>query len=880
MIKQIFLIIILFIFTLTYGFSQNSSIVGNIKDNNKMPLIGVNAYVSELSIGALSDINGNFEIANVPAGEHIVVFSYVGFKTKEVKISVKASQTADLGSIVMYEGNELLQEVTVTASRVNKFSRENTAYVSKLPLKDIENPTVYSTVTNEILESQVVTNFDDAIVNATGISKLWEATGRAPGEGTGYFSTRGFATQPSLVDGMPGFTFSAIDPSYIERIEVVKGPAATLFGSTVTSLGGLINVVTKKPYQGFGGSISYTTGSFGMHRATVDLNTPIGKSEKVYFRVNGSYLTQDSWQDAGFRETFFVAPSLSYRVNNRLNVSVGVEYSRTEQTNPSMLFLRRGLPLVSTNVDEIGVDPNKSFTSNDVTLTSPILNTRAVADYKISDRWTSQTIFASTHSEANGYYQYLTDGAAGVFGSLQPLSAVPGVTEILAESQSLLATDAFTRIFDKRNGSADKINIQQNFTGDLNIGSLRNRIVIGLDYVSRSTKNENQSGNPAVLSTPTFSNLLLTIQGLEALGLAPENTAASLGAQLAGLPYFDGFFTADGSIIPNSFTPNAVYSPTKPQLDAVFNELPLITTETGSSTFAGYVSNVVNITDNLTAHIGLRLDHFDQEGNKNDPLDDFTKTTFAPSAGIVFQPLPNKLTLFTNYQTGFINNNPVVNQDGTVQNFEPTEARQFEGGLKTNFLDGRINAGLSYYHILVNNTLSTDPRQPLFPISLLIDEVVSQGLELEININPVEGLNIRTSYSYNDKETTNAYSPTTDIQYDELQGRRPEDAGPQNVYNFWADYKFSFSENPILKNIGIGAGFNGASEHLTINNGLSGEFTLPSYTIFNASIYYNSEKIRVGLKVNNLTDEVYYRGWSTINAQAPRSFAGTISYKF
>ena len=863
-----------------YAATQDNSFTGEVKDNTDQPLVGVNIAIRGLSIGTLTDENGMFKLSNIPEGSHAMTLSYVGFKTREIRLTATEGQNVTLGTFTMYEGNELLQEVTVTASRENKFSRKKTAYVSKLPLQDMKNPTVYSTVTTELLESQIVTNFDDAIVNATGISKLWEATGRAPGEGTGYFSTRGYATQPELVDGMPGFTFSAIDPSYIERIEVIKGPAATLFGSTVTSIGGLINVVTKKPYEGLGGSFTYTAGAFNMHRATLDLNTPIGKNDNIFFRINGSFLNQDSWQDAGFRNTFFVAPSLSYRVNNRLNVSLGVEYSRTEQTNPSMLFVRRGIPLASTDVNQMGVDPNKSFTSDDVTLTSPILNTRAIADYKLSDNWTSQTIFANTHSEAFGYYQYMVEGAAAAFGVLQALQGVPGIDEILFESQSLLATDAFARIFDKRDGSGTKYNLQQNFTGDFRLGKMRNRMVIGLDYVNRSTKSSVKNGNPTLVNTPTFATLLQTIQGLESLGAVPENTALGLGLQLSSFPYFDGIFTADGRVIPNSFTPNATYTPNIAQLDAIFSELPAINIETGSVTYAAYVSNVLNITDNLTAHIGLRLDHFDQEGDKNNPLDDFTKTTFSPNAGIVYQPLPNKLTLFTNYQTGFVNNNPVVNQDGSVQNFEPTKARQFEGGVKTNFLSGKLNMGISYYHITVNNTLNIDPRIPLFPNSIALAEVISQGLEFEINTSPIKGLNLRASYSYNDKKTTDAFSETTNTQYDELENRRPEDAGPAHVYNMWVDYKFEFTDNTFLKNLGVGAGFIGASEHITMNNGVTGQFTLPSYTIFNLGLYYNMEKIRVGLKVNNLTNEIYYNGWSTINAQAPRTILGTVSYKF
>ncbi len=847
--------------------AQSGSIQGKVVDNTNEPLIGVSVTIKGTTKGASTDMDGNFTIKNIERGSYTIVASYIGYKTKELVVSAPASSV----NIVLFEGNEILQEV-VLQTRNNKFSRKKTAYVAKLPLKDIENAQVYTTVTSELLESQVVTSIDDALNNATGVSKLWESTGRSPDNGTGWFSTRGFATQPALVDGMPGYILTAVDPSYIERIEVIKGPSATLFGSTVSSLGGLINIVTKKPKQGTEGSVAYTAGSFGLNRISADVNTALSKENNIYFRLNTSYLTQDSWQDAGFRNTLFVAPSFTYRINNKLNVSLGFEYSRTEQTNPSMLFVRRGLPLLAKTPAELGVDPNKSYTSNDISLKTPLFNIRGIVDYKLSDNWTSQTIIAGISGTTEGYYQYNIDGAAAALGVLQPLLATPVaplVTPILTESNTLLQRDTFARIFDYRDIESSKFNMQQNFIGDFKIGDTRNRLVIGLDYVTRSGNSRNKSGNPVLATTSTFPTLL---NALGAQGVA-------LKAQLGGFPYFDAFVSAKGEILPTSFTPNANYAITRSKLDGIFANVPVRALSHKSSTFAMYMSDVVNITPNLTANIGLRMDYFDQQGETSNTKDGFTKTTFSPTAGVVYQAIPNKLSLFTNYQTGFINNNPVLNPTtGEYDLFKPTKAKQFEAGVKTNFNGGKLNIGLSYYHITTNDRVISDPEALLFPESLPIDEAISKGFEFEVNYNPIIGLNIRGGYAFNDSKITNPYSKRKGKTITALQDRRPEEAGPESTYNLWADY--AFDNTTFLKNFGIGFGLNGASEHHTMNNAVTGQFTLPSYTIYNSSIYYNTSKFRIGLKINNLTDKVYYKGWSTINAQSPRAFLGTIQYKF
>lgn len=811
------------------AYAQQTSIKGKVTDYSDSPLVGVSVYLKNTTTGTQTDDTGSFTLNNDLTGDHTLVLSYIGYKTREIAVNLEAGKTLDVTAVVLYEGNEILSQVVVKGERLNKFSRKRTAYVSKLPLSDLENAQVYSTISTELLESQVVTNLDDAMKNAAGVNKLWEATGRS-GAGTSYYSMRGFSGQPNFINGLPGFTFSALDPSYIERIEVIKGPTATLFGSTAPSLGGLINVVTKTPYEGFGGSVSYTTGSFNTHRVSADINTAISEKNKIYFRLTSSYLTQESFQDAGFKKTFFVAPSISYRLNNRLNLSAGVEYSRARQTNPLMAFLRRGYPMVSTNLDDLGLDPNKSFTSDDIYLTVPTISTRFIGDYKISDTWTSQTVVATSHVESKGYYQYIIEGA-GVSLLASPDPVLQGFAQLLVEN------DIFTRFIDKRDENRATFDVQQNFTGDFNIGKVRNRVVVGLDYLVQQRESNNKFSNPA----------------------------------LPGFPFFDAFFLANGDVFPTPLTPDAAYEPSQAKLDPIFEQIEAVNVETKSQTFAAYISDVINISPNLSVMAGLRLNYFDQEGNTKVKEDDYTKTTLSPTAGIVYQPILDKLSVFANYQTGFLNINPTVLPNGTVQTFEPLETQQLEFGVKSNIFDGRLNAGVSYYNMTVDNMTVGDPNDPLANVRLVVDQTTSQGLELEINANPINGLNIRASYAYNDTKIND-----TDIAA--LKDRRPESAGPESIYNFWVDYKLQ-ADN-FLNNIGIGAGFNGTSELLVMNNGVSGEFALPAYTVLNAAIYYDAESFRIGLKANNITDEEYYTGWSTINPQAPAAFLATIAYKF
>ncbi len=806
--KNLLPIFTLFLLT-NLAIAQTGKITGTITDNSQTPLMGVNVSIANTKTGTQTNENGTFEITNLENGNYTLSLSYLGFRTREISFSISNSQNVELATIILYEGNEILNEVIVQGERSNKFSRKKTAYVSKLPLKDIENTQVYSTVTNEILKSQIVTNFDDALKNATGVEQLWTSTGRG-GDGAGYYSLRGFSVQPQLVNGLPGLTNGTINPANIERIEVLKGPSATLFGNAVSSYGGLINVVTKKPYVGTGGELSFTSGSYGLNQIVGDFNTALSKEDNLYFRLNTAYTTEQSFQDAGFRKSFFVAPSLSYKVNNKLSFSFYGEITQAEQTNPTFLFLNRSAPTAASNLDELNYNNKLSFTSNDLILQNPTQNYRIEMDYKLSSTWQSQTLVSKSSTSTKGYYSYLFD-------------------------YGVLEGNTYSRFINKQNANTQTTDIQQNFIGDFKIASLRNRMVIGVDYF-----NETQTDN-------------------------------STGYAFYGNITPDGGANGD-----NPFTPEVeddAYPLSSSAVDAVLASQGVNNVKSKYHIYSMYASDVVNITNNLSAMVGLRIDHFDNEGNLTNPDDDYDQTTLSPKFGLLYQPIKDKLSVFGNYQNGFTNVAPQLvgnPEEGpqTLKTFDPEQANQLEFGVKTNLFSNKLNATISYYDIKVKDRVITDPSSPFNKIQG--GEVVSKGFEVEINANPIKGLNIRAGYSKNDSETTKSDNT-------EILNRRPLEAGPETLYNFWANYEF---QEGSLDGFGLGLGFNGASKSFAINYESTGEFILPSYTIANASVFYQADKYRIGLKLNNALNKEYYKGWSTINPQTPRAVLANISYQF
>ncbi|MDQ1163788.1 carboxypeptidase-like regulatory domain-containing protein [Flavobacterium sp. SORGH_AS_0622] len=252
---------------------EKATIKGQISLSNDEAADNVSVSLKGTKIGTNTDSNGFYEIKNLKPGNYVIRVSAVGYSSKEKSITLNNGDDL-VEDFIISSNSEQLDEIVLNGNaKKNTFARKETQQVSRLPLKNLENPQVYTTITSELLKEQVVTNIDDALKNAPGLTPLWASTGRG-GDGAGYFSLRGFAVQPTMINGLPGLSNGGLDPANIDKIEVIKGPSGTLFGSSLISYGGLINLTTKKPYDHFGGEVSYTAGSNGLNRVTADVNTP------------------------------------------------------------------------------------------------------------------------------------------------------------------------------------------------------------------------------------------------------------------------------------------------------------------------------------------------------------------------------------------------------------------------------------------------------------------------------------------------------------------------------------------------------------------------------------------------------------------------------
>jgi iron complex outermembrane receptor protein len=792
------LTICLFLLIAFKAYAQNTgTIKGRITTSDNKPADYVAVSLNDKTSGTLTNANGSYIFNKLKAGTYLIKISAVGLPAQNQTIDLKNGETLTV-DFMLNENAQQLKEVNVNATKNNKFIIKQSETVSKMPLTQLENPQVYTTISKDLMTEQLVFSADDAMRNAPGIQLMWQATGRS-GDGGSYFNSRGFVTQSRLRNGLAGIVSTSADAANLEKLEVIKGPSATLFGNSLTSYGGLINRVTKKPYDSFGGEVSYAAGSYNLSRLSVDVNTPLDAAKKILFRLNAAGNYQESFQDAGFSKSVFVAPSLSYKATDRLSFLFDAELSYGKNSGSQIFFFPFGQTIAALGVnsaDKLNIDYKRAYFSDDLTQNARSTNFFGQAVYKISDHWTSQTNFSSSTSYSNGYSPYF----------------------YLLPNNNISRNDQSTR--DSKNLVTE---VQQNFNGDFKIGGLKNRFLGGLDFLRNNSQQYFFGATFDVIST---IGLPSTYYNYNKANLSAEYNAPN----------------------PNGYFPYPYYYKT--------------------NTYSAYVSDVLNITDNFLALAALRIDRFDNQGSYN-PATDLTtgvyiQTAYAPKFGLVYQPIKDVVSLFANYQNGFTN---LAGADFGGQTFKPEQANQTEGGLKLDAFGGKLSSTLSYYSIKVKDILRADPAHANF--SIQNGTQVSKGFEAEVIANPFEGFNAIAGFGYNDSKYINASA--------DVDGRRPGTAAAPYNANLWLSYRFVHGN---IKGLGFGFGGNYASENHVINSASIGVFNLPSYMVLNASAFYDLKKYRFGFKCDNLNNEKYWTGFSTVNPQRLRNVAATFAYKF
>ena len=346
----------------TFIYSQKSAISGTVTDEKGTPLIAAAIGVGQE--GTITDLDGNFKL-NLQPGTHEITVSYVGYDTKTQIIELKADENASL-KISLKESFNLLETATVTSGKHEMALGEVTVSLDVIKPSLIQN-------TNQ-------TSLEGLLDKVPGINMIGDQANIRGGSG---FSYGAGSRVLLLIDDMPIYQADAGYPQWedvpienIEQVEVVKGAASALYGSS--ALNGIINVRTayakSKPETHF--SPYYTTFATPKNEqlkwwdktpSTTGINVvhrrKIGKLDIV---TGGRYYRNESVQDSSFSRRGRFTLNTRYRISDRLSVGINTNFNKSK--GRSFLFwkdlnnlYRPGNALSRSNNLRYNIDPFVTF---------------------------------------------------------------------------------------------------------------------------------------------------------------------------------------------------------------------------------------------------------------------------------------------------------------------------------------------------------------------------------------------------------------------------------------------------------------------------------------------------------------------------------------
>lgn len=229
--------------------------------------------------------------------------------------------------------------VLVTGSSQDGKLKGDTSTGSNLGLSRLETPASVDVITRRQLEERGDANLVEAITRAPGISNMGH-----PGNGSSSLSARGFTGTVSvlrLYDGMRQYGGAGITFPFstwaVERIEVLRGPAAVIYGEG--AIGGVVNIVPKAPTRGaVQNELQAALGTEGTRRLAVGSGGAIG--ERWSYRLDASGEESNGWVERGDASNRAFSGALRYDVSPELDVRLSLAHGRQK---PMRYF---GTPLV------------------------------------------------------------------------------------------------------------------------------------------------------------------------------------------------------------------------------------------------------------------------------------------------------------------------------------------------------------------------------------------------------------------------------------------------------------------------------------------------------------------------------------------------------
>jgi iron complex outermembrane receptor protein len=307
----------------------------------EMPMAGIRVVVKGTGRNGLTGKDGRFRIDAVPAGDHQIRVDDAGWESGPVGVRVTSGGLAR----VELEARKRVYAVdglVVTAQRA--YHQESALAATRVPAKIVDVPQSIQVVSSQLIEDFGATEFEQLYRGISGV------TDHPYGE----MVVRGFQQQEILFNGARGNPYGSLEGgeesgysssvgrlTNIERVEVLKGPASALYGSSQP--GGIINYVTKKPKDQFEVQASTTLGQYQQRGGILEVTGPANAAKTVLYRAAAFLEDKGGFRYNTGSEDVHLVGGLSWVTSPRTRMDV--EYERITQHLQGQRL--RGVPVDS-----------------------------------------------------------------------------------------------------------------------------------------------------------------------------------------------------------------------------------------------------------------------------------------------------------------------------------------------------------------------------------------------------------------------------------------------------------------------------------------------------------------------------------------------------
>lgn len=307
--------------TQTEPIAQTGIIKGKVTTTDGKAGAYVNVVLKEINKTVVTDEAGLFVLRNIKPGSYTLQVSHTGLQSQEKQVELAAGDTKEF-NFTLRETSLQLEEVIVEGRRS---LNSKAVTVGKVPIAPMDLPQSITVIGQGLIRDQQAQRLSDIIKNVNGV---YVSTTR--GNVQESFSGRGYAfgNNNLFKNGSRINSGAMPEVSSLERVEVLKGSAAILYGNVAP--GGIVNMVTKQPKFNFGGEVSFRTGSYDLYKPSFDVYGPI--TTNIAYRLIGTYESAGSFRDQVSSDRYYINPSLLFKLGKRSELLLQGDYLKHDFT--------------------------------------------------------------------------------------------------------------------------------------------------------------------------------------------------------------------------------------------------------------------------------------------------------------------------------------------------------------------------------------------------------------------------------------------------------------------------------------------------------------------------------------------------------------------